>query len=456
MLTVKDTLSSSQLSYFAILGSGNTQGGTLIRINTGNTVAPSFTTHNLFVGDTIAIGTTGAGGSTPLTTYTVQDIGNTGTFTINTGLGSSNTFVGGAVIATRSAIHTVSFAPVNNLPGGVFQVLIKATSRSGEVRNDGIPDQQGFDVGQDVGSSLGLGSRVDATDVACPLSATASVGTTTVGSDTFHLFTCTLSAGITNAYGAGNTYTITIGRALTVGSQLINPSSSVSRTLNSSADIYSFWVRHLDSSGVLRDQTQGKIAVVESVRVTATVDPSITFSIGTSNVGQGGTPCGLTLGTAAANTTPYSAAFGSVTLGAFNDLAHYLSCVTNANNGYVVTVYEVTPLRNWSTGTTIADTNCDGGCSTTTAAAWSTDTGASRSEFGYTIDNVNVGTSLFEYTAGYKAFGVGAANAQEIMKNTNVPNTNEVAYICYRLTAATTQEAGNYENQLVYTATASF
>jgi hypothetical protein len=456
LTTVKDSLSSGQLSFFAILGSGNTQGGNLIKINVGQTAAPSFTTYNLFVGDTIGIGTTGSGTSLPLTTYTIRDIGNTGTLTLNTGLGTSNTFTGAAVVASRSAIHTVSFTPVNNLPAGVFQVLIKATSRSGELSNDGIPDQQGFELGKDIGSSLGLGSRVDATDVACPLGATAGVGSTTVSGSTYHLFTCTLGAGITNAFGTGNTYVVTIGRALTVGSQLINPTSSVGRILNSQADTYSFWVRHVDSSGVIRDQTEGKIAVVESVRVSATIDPSITFNIGTSNVGNGGTPCGLTLGSAAANTTPYSAAFGSVTLGAFNDLAHYLSCVTNAANGYVVTVYENSSLKNWSTGTTIADTNCDGGCTTSAAATWSTDTGNPNSEFGYTLQNVNVGNSIFTYQTGYKPFGVGSANAQEIMKNTSTPSTSEVAYICYRLTAATSQEAGSYENQLVYTATASF
>ncbi|MFA6250240.1 MAG: hypothetical protein WC686_01900 [Candidatus Shapirobacteria bacterium] len=459
LLTVKDTLSSSQLSYYAILGTGNTFGGTLIKVNVANTAAPSFSTANLFVGDTIGIGSsTGSGSSSPLTTYTVQGIANTGTFSINTGLSLPNYYTGMAVIATRSAIHTVSFQPRNNLTAGVFQILIKASNRSGETQADGIPDQTGFDIGQDVVGlgSTGLGARVEAADVTCPaaLTSTAGVGLTSVGSDLYHLFTCTLSAGITNV--TGSTYAVTIGRALTAGSQLINPTSSTSRTTNGNADIYTFYVRHVDSSGNLVDSTQGKIAVVESVRVTATIDPSITFNIGTSNVGAGGTPCGLTLGTAAANTSPYAAAFGSVTLGAFNDLAHYLSCVTNADNGYVVTVYESTPLRNLSTGTTISDTNCDGACSTTTEAAWATDIGVTTSEFGYTLQNINVGTSIFNYGAGYRAFGQGASNAQEIMKNVNTPPAAEVAYICYRLTATTTQEAGNYENQLVYTATATF
>jgi len=468
---VKDTLSSSQLSYFARLSSGTTQVGDSILkvVASGN---PSNTTNNLFVGDTIAIGTTGigVGSSGPLTLYTVKDISSTAAFTINSGIGQSNAFVNAAIVATRSAIHTISFTPQSNSTGGYWEFLIKATSRTGEQHNDGIPDQQGFDLGATTPSSgaNGLGTRLKITDVTCPNWGTGattaySVGTTVVlnigytGSSTptsFNVVSCYLGVGGTNQIGTS--YTVTIGAALASGSQLINPAPATSRT-EGNADVYSFLIRHKDSSSALidADTVQGKIAVVESVRVTATVEPTLTFAIDNTNVGTGGTPCGLAaFGSNAANTSATSVAFGSLNVAAVNDLAQRLSAVTNASDGYIVTVYEDGNLKEISNGTTIPDTTCpSNSCDITTPAVWNTYT---ASGWGYTLQNINVGTSIFNYAAGHRAFGNGAANAKTIISNTSTPTTTEIAYICYRIVASTTQKEGTYEGKLIYTATATF
>lgn len=464
--SVKDVLSSSQLSYFSRIGIAPTLGDSVIRI--GNTNLPSKTTNNLFVGDTIAIGTTGAGAGTsgPLTLYTVADIGNTGTIQLGSGIGQSNAFINAAIIATRSAIHTISFTPQSNAAGGYWQFLIKATSRTGEIANDGIPDQQGFDLGATTPTSTanGLGTRLKVSDVTCPnwgvgQTTAFSVGTTTViNSNSYHVVTCYLGVGGTNQVGVG--YSMAIGKDLATGSQLINPSPSTGHTEgqadSTGPDVYTFYIRHLDSTQTLidADTAQGKIAVIEAVRVTATVDPTITFYIDSTNVGTGGTPCGLTLGANAANVTATQVPFGSLVLSSANDLAQRLRCVTNATGGYVVTAYENAVMKNFTTGTTIPDTTCpSNSCTTTSQAIWNT---YSASGFGYTIHNVNVGSSLFHYTTGYKPFGIGYANAQQIMKNTATPPSEETAYVCYRVTASTTQEAGNYETRVIYTATATF
>lgn len=460
---IKDTLSSSQLSYFARLGTGNSTADSIIRVaTTGN---PSNNTRNLFIGDTLGIGRTGDNAGI-LIQYIIQDIGDTAAIELTTGLGSSNAFTGLAVVATRSAIHTVAFTPQTNITGGAWQFLIKATSRDSETQNDGIPDQQGFDLGMDVGAlTTGPGTRLKTADITCPWGATASVGTTVgvvSGTTTnyYHVIQCTLATGTTNPIGVGGS--IVVGRALSAGSQLTNPSAALnhlegSAGANGSAvDIYNFLIRHLDSDSNLidADTVQGRVAVIESVRVTATVDPTITFAIGTSGVSSvGSSACGIAMDAGAANTTPATVSFGSLALASFNDLAHHLSCITNGSS-YVVTVYESGVMTHVGTGDTIPDTNCDGSCSTTTAAAWDTDN--THSEWGYTIDNINVGTSVFEYTSGYKAFAQGAANAKEIFKNNSTPTATETAWICYRLTASTSQRTGNYENHLTYTATATF
>ena len=340
--SIKDTLSSSQLSYFGRISAPITTGDSIIKV--GSTGVPSKSTNNLFIGDTIGIGTTGVGVGTsgPLTLYTVQDIGNTLTIELNTAIGQSNAWINAAIIATRSAIHTINFTPQSNTAGGFWQFLIKATSRTGEVFNDGIPDQQGFDLGQDVGSTTtGSGTRLKITDVTCPnwgigVTTAYSVGTTAViGGNSYNIISCYLGVGGTNQIGVG--YSMAIGKDLATGSQLINPSPSTSHTEgtadSSGPDVYTFYVRHLDSTSTVidADTAQGKIAVVEAVRVTATVDPTLTFSIDATGVGVGATPCGLTaFGAPAANTTATAVSFGSLNLAVSNDLAPRLSCVTNA------------------------------------------------------------------------------------------------------------------------------
>ena len=110
---VKNVLSNSQFSYYGGLGVGNSANDTVLKLDTTSTF-PSKTSNNLFVGDTIAVG---VGGSQSL--YIVRDIGSTATIMINTGISAVSAVAGGSVIATRSAVHTVSFEPQVNSAGGI-------------------------------------------------------------------------------------------------------------------------------------------------------------------------------------------------------------------------------------------------------------------------------------------------------------------------------------------------
>ncbi len=460
--SVRDVLSSSQMSYFARLGTGNTAGSSFLTIQvSGN---PSNTTSNLFAGDIVGIAKTGVSG---LDHYTIGGIGNTAVFQIGGTLAHVNSFNDNIVVATRSAVHTVHFTPKSTIAGGAWQLLVKATSRTGELAADGMPDQQGFDLGADVGTTTtGIGTRLKTADITCPFG-TASIGATDVNisGNLYHSITCTLDAGDNNPVDVG--VTMVVGSNLSTGSQLINPSASVGRAYSSegNADVYNFFIRHLDASSVVvdADTASGRIAVVESVRVTATVDPTITFLIDNTDVGSGQNRCGQVLGTAASNTTATTVAFGSLSIGStVNNLAQRLSATTNATNGYAVTVYESAQLSNISTGTTIPDTDCDNPtytCNTTTENRWQSD--VTQSGFGYSIHNISATTVPFQYNTGgasfaAKPFGVGEANAETVMSNASTPTTTERIYMCYRVVANTTQEAGNYETKIVYTATATF
>lgn len=475
--SVKDTLDNSQLSYFGRILT-MTQGQSVFTV--GFSMAPSLTSNNLTIGDTIGIGTTGAGVGTsgPLTIYTIKDIGagNTNTIEINAGIGQSNAWVGAAVISTRSAIHTFSWIPQSNLTGGFWQFLVKASNSVGETNADGIPDQDGFDLGQDVGSTtVGLGTRLKVADVSCPNFATGvgstiaySIGTTIANGNLYHVIICALGAGNTNAIG-GIGYTAIVGRALTTGSQLINPAAFQSNhtpahTLGT-ADTHTFLIRHLNSASEVddADTAQGKIAVVDTVRVTATVDPTITFSISNAGLGTGTTACGVALKGNNSSVTATAVPFGSLAIGSTADtLAQTLNVDTNGN-GFVVTTHANRYLTNISTGTTIANTDCVAGtCTITTPQTWNlAESGASaKSEFGYSLQAISAGTSAAFTSAGSnfsaKPFGIGPANAVTVMALNTTPLSTQTAAVCYRITTTSTQQAGNYENEVIYTATATF
>jgi len=450
---LKDTLSTAQLSYFARLADGNTDDDSIINIIVDSGTAPSESTANLFVGDTIAIGDTTAGSDL----YVVNDIGNTASISLTSGIATANNFVRSYLIATRSAVHTVTFKPQSSIAGATWQVLIKATGLSGETHDDGMPDQGGFDS-----------KNLVAGGVTCPWGATASVGTTVVltsginvgSTGPYHLITCNLGAGITNPIDAEATITIGTG-----DTTLINPAPAVSHTVgqaDSTADAYTIIIRHTDnddSTIIDGDTTLGKVALTESVRVTAVIDPTITFyvdNVGTSEPGM--TRCGTTLSSEADQTTATAVAFGPLSLSAFTTLAQRFSCTTNAQNGYVVQVYESDQLTNMNTGTTIPDTDCDGACTTSSEAEWDTDTGTTNSEFGYSLEAISSAPVAFAHggTFDAKAFGEGSGNAQTIMSRSSTPTSVDQAYICYRVTAHTYQEAGTYQNSINFVATATF
>lgn len=440
VINIKDQMSNAQFSYFARLSGGNAS-----IINIGTSANPSTTTANLATGDSLAIATNVGAGST---IYTVKDILDADSIEISSNIGT--TIASSYIVATRSAVHTISFTPQSSILGEKWQFLIKATNRTGESVADGMPDQAGFDLG-----------TLTASDVTCPLSGTpTAVGATVVitsgvsigATGTYHVIECT--GGATTTVGVATS--MVVGR--TTGGKLINPSPGTTHSTAGQADTYYFAIRQLDGSNNIIDTTFSKIAAVESVRVTAIVDPTITFTINNTGVTSTGTTlCTSPIGNGAPNTTATSVSFGPLVLGTYNNLAQQLTCTTNSQSGYVIQTFENHPMTMLGTTTTIPDTNCNGGgCTTSTSAAWTTFT---NSGFGYALQvgTTSTGAVLGITTAGqYKAFAVGDSNAQTILSRTNTPSGTDSIYVCYRATASNFQQAGTYENMVSYIATATF
>jgi hypothetical protein len=449
--SVKDTLSTSRLSFKGELAGDHVSGATLITLEQSSLAAgrTSDTNDNLFPGDSIVID------DGP---YTIGSIvsDSTSQFTTTSGLDPTDVNDADIVIFRSLATHTITFTTNTVIAaGGAVRVLIKADSTTS---NDGTPDDEGFDF-----------NSIPAGDITCPTgggpgawitpTATASGdGGCTAG---YHCFECPFEGQLNTAQAL--TFTIGDGDA----DDLINPAPSATTKTLGVADTYSFYVQILDSadSFAVKDQTQGRIAVLEAVRVTATVDPTIQLTI--TGVAASQTRCGQsTKDTSTATLVP----FGSLSVAsAFgNIMSQQVSAVTNGPSGYAVTVFEDDQLSIGGAGVTeISDTDCDSGaaCSnTTTSGNWHTET--DQSGWGYSIQNIDADTVPFQYnvTSGNcsigtfcaRPFPVGSSNAVSVMSNTSTPSDTEDIYMCYKIVAATSQTAGDYENRLVYTATATF
>ena len=431
--SLKNQLNSAQLSYFARLASGNTAGDSVIIVNTAGTTL-STNNYNLDIGDTVFIGT----GTT--FAYTVRGLSDTNAISLSGTLGAGIIAAGTPVIVPRYSTHTISFAPQSYDSTEVWQVLIRANGTT--TATDGIPDADGFDR-----------AGLVAGDITCPWGGAASVGSTAISAINYTLISCTVVTPHT--YGDGSTGTIVIGGT----HQLMNPAPASGHTVgqaNSTADTYMFYLRELNGT-TLMTTNSGRIALTESVRITATVDPTITFSVGNSGVTTSTARCGNVLGAGAANTTGAAVNFGSLNLTSANNLAQFIQCTTNAPNGYVVQAFQSDRLTMVGSGVTIPDTVCPSGtaCTTTSPQAWTVFT---NSGFGYSMEvgNATGATLGIPVSGQYKPFGIGYANAQPVLYRTTTPSNIDSAYMCYRITVGNFQPAGTYQNEINYIATATF
>jgi hypothetical protein len=430
LTSASDTIETSRLSFHGKNAEALTAGSTMIKMATSGT--PSTSTANIFPGDTVVY-------TASSNTYTVSEIIDDDEFSVTAGLVSADTDADDEFVIDRTAQHVVAFTTATAVPNGAIKVRIKADASDS---NNGNPDDDGWDF-----------NSISSGDVTCPGdtdeydfvagTATASGGTgCTAG---YHCFECRYS-------GSGNTatdLTLTIGDS----TKLINPSPSSSHSEGSAGtyDTYSVIIDNLSGADAVIDSTTVKVAVIESVRVTATVDPTISFSIASLSVGA--TACGNALDV---STTALTVPFGSLAIDAFKDLAQNLTVSTNADGGYTVTAIEDDQLSIGGAGVTeIVDL---AGGSHSSSTDW---TNTATKGFGYSLENVDATSITFEYDDGtfharqFPSTADGGEDPVTLFYSNTVADSQN-AYVCYRAVISATQEAGDYENAITYRATATF
>lgn len=451
LTTVSVTLSNPRLSFRGTLDGNNIAGTSQITINTSSG-QPSLSTAQLQNGDGVAIGNADSLGS-----YTVSTVSPTGGFTISSTLAAGDADLDDEVISTQSASLTVRFTTATAINNGRFRILVPSLANDTDAA-DGIPDSGRYDFGN------------SAPTVTCPtdltgydfVTGTATASAITIGSNEYHSYECAYSG----TGGVGTQFDGTNEGAIII-SNIINPAPE-SGHVTGTADTQNILVQHLDDAMNVDDYTSVAVGVIEAVRISAYVPPTISFTI--AGVNSGVSTCGITTDV---TTSAAAVPFGEVSIGSFNEAAQTLTVTTNAVNGYAVTAIENDQLG--LNGGTCAGDNTGTSCirdsagddSVMSHTAFDNWDSLTTKGFAYSIHNSDANTIPFEYntTTGNCAGGTycarqfaDAEDSQEpqmIFSSTTVAD-NENINVCYRVLPNVTTAAGDYENYVTYTATATF
>ena len=448
---VSATLNNARLSFRGALEGTQTTGSSLVTIDTGN--YPSESVLQLQNRDTLTIN------DSTYTVATTIDDASDNTFNLTAGLDASDITNDAPIYGNQSSSLTVRLKTISALSAGSFRILVPAISNTG-TDHDGIPDAGGFDFGTGTTAAITC-PTLAAYGTFTAASTPAQSASVVIDGVNYHSFVCEYS-------GLGEVGTDFDGTDASpfVISNLINPAPKTgtdNHTLGQ-ADTYTVIIQHRDAADTVIDQTLTKIGVVDAVKVSAQISPQITFTI--AGLPAATSACGVSTNVA---TTALTVPFGELTIGSFVNAAQRLTVTTNAIGGYTVTAAENDQLGREANAcatdgsasiTCLVDASVTG-ASHTTAADWTN--ASTYPGFGYSLSSaVGSPTLVFAYnessrTFSAKQFADLAAGelAQTIFQRSTV-TASDAVNVCYRIAPAATNAAGNYENYIVYTASATF
>lgn len=254
--------------------------------------------------------------------------------------------------------HYVEAASISN----ASDTLSNSAPSAGSVHTIGFTTPNGLSISQTIvvsfPSSPGGGfdlTQLDADDISMTVGGVATNTAASPGAGTWGVATGTPTAQdiqFTTPTDVGVASSTAI--VLTIGDELnttiLNPSATTSY--------------EIDIGGSMQDSGSVRVAIIEEVTVSASIDTSLQFTI--SGVDADATVNGSPT-TTSATTTNTTLPFGTVQADVSETLAQRLNVTTNAANGYTVTVEQTGDLQS-STGATI-DGFIDGAY-TTVPTAW--------------------------------------------------------------------------------------
>lgn len=229
--------------------------------------------------------------------------------------------------------HTIAFETENGLAiGQTIAVTFPAGFTLGSVGEDDI------DISFDGVSTSTVSGASTATEWGVSVAGQIVTFTTPTGSGVASTTPVVIRIG---------NHAVTSGTGL---NQITNPAGTTSYAIT--------------ITGTMQDSGELRVAIVDQVVVSASVDTSLTFSV--TGVNSGLTVNGSPTTTVAASTAT-TLPFGTLPIGTSRTLAHDLAVTTNAAVGYTVTVEQTGNLQS-TTGASI-DGFIDG-TDTVTPTAW--------------------------------------------------------------------------------------
>jgi hypothetical protein len=180
---------------------------------------------------------------------------------------------------------------------------------------------------------------------------------------------------------------------------------------------------------------------VNGQTVSATVDPTLTFTIAGVASGQTVVTGATTTVTSTSTTVP----LGTLSTGANAIAAQDLTVGTNANSGYTVTAKYTAALASLSHNMTdVTGTNAS-------PAAFP---GAGTESFGYTTNDTALGTGTTGRFTGNTTWAKFTTSPLEVAYNAAA--VSETTRIGYQAGIATTTAAGSYSTTVVFVATPTY
>jgi hypothetical protein len=352
-----------------------------------------------------------------------------------------------------------------------FQVQAASLTSVSDTLSDSNPGSVAthtiaFTNATSMGSLERLVITIDALNTTSTFGGIANVtGTDITATGATFAATCTGTPGEIRLLGASSsgalTFEVCTGDTIASGSKSITIKNATTRITNSTTTgSYVVRVQHTTAGGSVLNQADTRIAIVNNVQLTASVDTSFTFTI--NGVATGTTMLNGATTTKASTATTLP--FGTLPLNTPVTLAQRLTVATNAINGFVVTVKEdQNPLS--QTG---ADIDLfRNGEATATPIPWISPSSTLNVEttyghIGVTSDDQDLNSGEFGSTSTPLFAGnFQATTTRTVFSATGTADgiTSNIgsSTVAFRIQIGALQEAAtDYTNTLTYVATPTF
>jgi hypothetical protein len=489
LINVSDDISTSRPSASTtIIGNDQTTAGTVGQVNV-------FDNGSMFLASDSAILRADTGQTQDVLTVASMSAQQAGQsrYVYFTGLVPHIHHAGTNIINSITATHTITLVPGITIPiNGKIVITFPTITDLVSGSNTASPSATGFSFN---------GESATPTDITCwdtsqtsnnCINGGGNFATNQANTVTITLGSAAIAAGHTVIINIGCSGTNTAGVCTGQAPRLINPTSSYQANCSNGgtggssicqADIWKLQVQTQGATSNALETSRIAIGTINSVQVTASVEPTFTFKItgfsqGTSwaDNTSGSTTCGVDFINTGFDTTATSVNLGTLNNGNFSKAAQLIDISTNGSYGYSLTATSSGHLINASSGNWLPDvnsipggingltandtpvpygilkngTNASGSayfgispCGSDVSAMWG---GAGKSSINSNFSNPwntignDFAATLASYTGGY----------------VNDDQTHGKTVVRYAASIAPNTPAGVYTTVLTYVATASF